>query len=54
MWKWFKGLFRKKDKSLSVWETNSGRENNIIYPNDHLAVQHLNEWLDDVFQKHHG
>ena len=54
MWKWLKRLCREKDKSLSAFEIGSGREKNIIYPNDHLAKQHLNEWLDDVLEKHHG
>ena len=54
MWKWFKRLFREKDKPLSALEIRSGRGKNIIYPVDHLAEQHLKECLDDIFQKHHG
>ncbi len=58
MWKWLKGLLNKKNKSSSISpnirKIGSGRKNNIIYPVDELSEQHLNEWLDDVLEKHHG
>lgn len=60
MWKWFKGLFGKKErsvkenKSFNVRQVGTGRKNNTIYPVDELAEQHMDEWLDEVFQKHHG
>ena len=62
MWDRIKRLFRKKDKSLSVLlvktpnvrHVGTGRKKNTIYPVDELAEQHMDEWLDDVFQKHHG
>ena len=53
---WIRRLWEKKEKpqKSSVRNPCTSFERNKIYPNDECATVRLNQWLDDVFEKHHG
>lgn len=49
---WFhSSSFKEKN---TKYHFGTGRENNIIYPVDCDAEEHIRERLDDIFWKHHG
>jgi len=54
---WIKGLFTKKinyEQPRIPQDPFAPRRKNRIYPNDEFAKDHINRWLDDVLDKHHG
>ena len=58
MLQWIKKLFtkNKKESKQNIIDHDpwAPRKNNVIYPNDKFAQGHINRWLDDVLDKHHG
>lgn len=59
MWKWIRKIFRKQSKEMTTMVSEehdpyAPRRNNVVYPNDRFAHNHINQWLDNVYDKHHG
>lgn len=46
--------FRAKDTIKVTQDPHAPRGKNTPYPNDEFGQAHMEQWLDDVYWKHHG
>jgi len=54
---WWAKLTKKAEPASAAsshQDIYAPRRSNTIYPNDEFAYGHVNKWLDDVLDKHHG
>lgn len=51
---YFKKLFKIKQSDKVFPKQAINYEKNKIYPIDEYAEIRMNQWLDDVIDKHHG
>jgi len=52
--KFIKKLFSKAPEPKVKKDPFAPRGKNQMYPNDEYGQAHMEQWLDEIFWKHHG